>query len=104
MSLNSNRIQFEVQAFIGVTKYRRLDLDIGSADVSGATLSTTFSPSSVLNTDATNGLHLAIDACSVPWSESGTFYEWTYTCSGTTTTVLSNRAISGTGMSSRTSR
>ena len=30
--------------------------------------------------------------------QSGTFYEWTYTCSGTTTTVLADRAISGTGM------
>lgn len=64
-------------------------------------LTTTASPSSLLETDATNGLQMAIDRCSVAWTESGTApaYTYTYTCGGTTTSVLASRTIIGSGMS-----
>ena len=39
-----------------------------------------------------------IDKCSVAWTESGTSPNYTYTCGGTTTSVLASRAIAGTGI------
>ncbi len=69
----------------------------GSQAFGGVTLSTTAvnSPSK-LTTDAVNGLQLTVDACSVPWTEAGTAPAYTYTCSGTVTTVVPSRAIIGT--------
>ena len=49
-------------------------------------LTTTASPSSLLDTEPTSGLQMVIEKCSVAWTESASPY--TYTCSGTTTTVL----------------
>ena len=67
---------------------------------SSVTLSTTFSPSSLLDTDATNGLQLTVSECSVPWTEAGTSPAFTYTCSGgTTTTPLASTAVAMTNTS-----
>ncbi|HEY5286504.1 MAG TPA: TasA family protein [Solirubrobacteraceae bacterium] len=67
-----------------------------SADnLSGIVLSTTASPSSLLDTEPTNGLQMAIEKCSAPWTEAGTAPAYTYTCSGTTSTVLASRAVIG---------
>jgi predicted ribosomally synthesized peptide with SipW-like signal peptide len=68
----------------------------GSLGLSAVSLTTTASPSSLLDTDATNGLQLKIEKCSVPWTEAGPPY--TYTCSGTTTTVLASRAVIGANL------
>lgn len=54
--------------------------------------------SSKLDTDPTLGLQLTIDSCSVPWTEAGTAPAYTYTCSGTTNTVLASRAVVGTDL------
>jgi predicted ribosomally synthesized peptide with SipW-like signal peptide len=62
-------------------------------NLSGIVLTTTASPSSLLDTEPTNGLQMTIDRCSVPWTEAGTAPAYTYTCSGTTTTVLASRAV-----------
>jgi spore coat-associated protein N len=70
-----------------------------SADnLSGIVLTTTASPSSLLDTEPTNGLQMTIDKCSVPWTEAGTAPAYTYTCSGTTTTVLASRAVIGSNI------
>jgi spore coat-associated protein N len=70
-----------------------------SADnLSAITLTTTASPSSLLDTEATNGLQMVIEKCSVPWTETGTAPAYTYTCSGTTTTALASRAVIGSSM------
>jgi spore coat-associated protein N len=67
-----------------------------SADnLSAIVLTTTASPSSLLDTETTNGLQMVIEKCSVPWTEAGTAPAYTYTCSGTTTTVLASRAVIG---------
>jgi spore coat-associated protein N len=67
-----------------------------SADnLSSIVLNTTASPSSLLDTEATTGLQMAIEKCSVAWTESGTPPAYTYTCSGTTSTVLASRAVIG---------
>src|SRR5437870_3784538 len=83
----------------GDTMQRAFDLsNTGSIDLTATpTLTTTASPSSLLDTDATNGLQMVIDKCSAAWTESGPPY--TYTCSGTTTSVLASRAVIGSAIS-----
>jgi len=71
----------------------------GTIDLAGApTLTTTASPSSLLDTDGTNGLQMVIDKCSVAWTEAGTAPAYTYTCGGTTTSVLASRAVIGSSI------
>src|SRR5919199_6930413 len=82
----------------GDTIQRSVDLtNSGSLDLASITLTTTASPSSSLDTDATNGLQMVIDKCSAAWTESGPPY--TYTCSGSTSTVLASRAVIGSNLS-----
>jgi predicted ribosomally synthesized peptide with SipW-like signal peptide len=81
----------------GDTIQRSVDLiNSGSLDLSSITLTTTASPSSLLDTDATNGLQMVIDKCSQAWTEAGPPY--TYTCGGTTSTVLASRAVIGSNL------
>ena len=71
----------------------------GSSDnLSGIVLTTTASPTSLLDTDATNGLQMSIDKCSVAWTETGTAPAYNYTCSGTTSTVVASRAVIGANL------
>jgi spore coat-associated protein N len=83
----------------GDTMQRAFQLsNSGTIDLASApTLTTTASPSSLLDTDTTNGLQMVIDKCSVAWTESGPPY--TYTCSGSTSTVLASRAVIGSTIS-----
>ena len=79
----------------GDTMHRSFDLsNTGTIDLSGITLTTTASPSTLLDTDATNGLQAVIDRCSVSWTESGST-PYTYTCGGATSSVLASRAVIG---------
>jgi spore coat-associated protein N len=86
----------------GDTIQRAVDLiNNGSAssdNLSSIVLTTTASPSSLLDTEATNGLQMVIEKCSVAWTEAGTAPAYTYTCSGTTSTVLASRAVIGASM------
>jgi hypothetical protein len=85
----------------GDTIQRSFDLtNSGTVALAAApTLTTTASPSSVLDTDATNGLQMTIDKCSVAWTEAGSSPAFTYTCSGSTSTVLASRAVIGSSIS-----
>jgi spore coat-associated protein N len=91
----TNRLNIGASALApGDTIQRSVDLtNSGSLDLASVTLTTTASPSSLLDTDTTNGLQMVIDKCSVAWTESGPPY--TYTCGGTTTSVLASRAVIG---------
>jgi spore coat-associated protein N len=83
----------------GDTIQRSVDLiDSGSIDLASITLTTNATTSSLLDTDATNGLQMVIDRCSNAWTEGGTAPAYTYTCSGSTSTVLASRAIVGTNL------
>jgi predicted ribosomally synthesized peptide with SipW-like signal peptide len=83
----------------GDTIQRSVDLsNTGSIDFGSVTLTTSASPTSLLDTDATNGLQMAIDRCSTAWTEAGTAPAYTYTCSGTTSSVLATRAVIGTSL------
>jgi spore coat-associated protein N len=81
----------------GDTMQRAIDLNYaGSIAFGSVTLTTSASPSSALDTDTTDGLHVAIDRCSVAWTESGPPY--TYTCGGSTSTVLASQPLIGSGI------
>ena len=81
----------------GDTIQRAVDItnngSAGTSSVGSVTLTTTASPSSLLDSDTTNGLQMVIDKCSVAWTESGPPY--TYVCGGTTTSVVTTRAVIG---------
>jgi spore coat-associated protein N len=96
----ANRLSVSAAALVpGDTVQRALTLsNTGDQNLSAVTLSTVASPSSKLDTDTVNGLQLAIDACSVPWTEAGTSPAFTYTCSGTVTSVLAPRAAVGANL------
>jgi len=84
----------------GDTIQRSVDLISTSSDPLGSlSLTTSASPTSLLDTDPTNGLQMTITECSVPWTESGTAPAFTYTCSGTTSSVLASRSLIGSNIS-----
>jgi spore coat-associated protein N len=95
----TNRLNVGASALApGDTVQRSVDLtNSGSIDLAGVTLTTTASPSSLLDTDAANGLQMVIDKCSVAWTEAGPPY--TYSCSGATSSVLASRAVIGSTLS-----
>jgi len=68
----------------------------GTLTLASITLTTTATTSSLLDTDATNGLQMVIELCSVAWTESGPPY--TYTCGGTTQTVVATRPVIGSNL------
>ena len=96
----ANRLTLGATSIVpGDTKQRIVDLtNSGGADMTAITLSTSATTSSLLDTDTTNGLQMVIDKCSVAWTESGVSPAFTYTCSGTTQSVLASRAIVGTNI------
>ena len=71
----------------------------GNQDFASITLTTAASTSSLLDTDATDGLQMVIERCSVAWTEGGSAPAYTYTCSGTTSSVLASRAVIGSSLS-----
>jgi spore coat-associated protein N len=98
----TNRMTVNATGIVpGDTMQRALNLTNpnGKDDLGSITLTTTASPSSLLDTDATNGLQLVIDKCSVPWTEAGVSPAYTYTCGGSTTSVLATRALIGSAIS-----
>jgi spore coat-associated protein N len=93
----------------GDTLQRRVKLSnaAGNENLASIVLTTSANPSSVLDTDATNGLRMKIDKCSGTWKESLTT-PYAYTCDqipgsgdnlGTRTAVLAERAIIGSNLS-----
>jgi spore coat-associated protein N len=81
------------------TIQRSFDLiNQGTLNLASITLTSAATTSSLLDTDATNGLQMAIDKCSVAWTESGSSPAFSYTCSGSTTVVLASRAVVGTNL------
>lgn len=92
---STNRLTVNASGLVpGDTVQRSFDLsNTGSQDLASVALTTTASPSSLLDTDATNGLQMVVDRCSAAWTEAGSSPAFTYTCSGSTTTILSTRAV-----------
>jgi spore coat-associated protein N len=97
----SNRLNVNASALApGDTVQRSVDLtNSGTIDLASVTLTTTAPTSSLLDTDATNGLQMVVDKCSQAWTEGGTAPAYTYTCGGTTSSVLASRAVIGSNLS-----
>lgn len=96
----TNRLTVAASGLVpGDTVQRAADLSVaGDQGLSGVTLSTTASPSSVLDTDATNGLQMVIDSCPSAWTESGTAPAYTYTCGAGATTLVASRPVIGSNL------
>jgi predicted ribosomally synthesized peptide with SipW-like signal peptide len=96
----TNRLNVNATAIApGDTIQRSVDLiNQGTLDFGSVSLTTTASPSSLLDTDAANGLQLTVDKCSTAWTEAGTAPAYTYTCGGTTSTVLASRPVIGSAL------
>ena len=96
----TNRLTVNASGLVpGDTVQRSFDLaNTGSQDLASVALTTTASPSSLLDTDTTNGLQMVIDRCSAAWTESGSSPAFTYSCSGSTTTILTSRPVIQTSL------
>ena len=97
---STNRLNVNASGLVPAdVYYRSFDLiNGGTKTLSTIALTTTASVSSLLDTDATNGLHMVLQRCSVAWTESGSSPNFTYSCSGSTSSVLASRAVSGTSI------
>ncbi len=97
----TNRLSVAASNIVpGDTIERVVDLVSGGNVAQTITLATSAGPSSLLDTDGTNGLQMVVDSCSLAggWTESGSF-PYTYTCpSGTITTVIASRAVIGSAL------
>jgi len=93
----TNRLGIDIAGLSpGQSYYRSFDLqNTGTSTFSTLAVDTQVTSSSLLDTDATNGLQAMIESCSAPWVESGVSPAYTYTCpSGATrSTVLSSRPV-----------
>ena len=83
----------------GDTISREIDLNSTGSGLADKeiTLKFTAAPTSLMDTDATNGLQLSIQACSVAWTrvvEKTPPPAFSYTCSGTTSTIKIGGAAS----------
>lgn len=99
----ANRLTLGASGILpGDSMQRAVDLSntasAGNDALASITLTTSASPSSALDTDTTNGLQMAIDSCSQAWTESGTSPAYTYTCGGTTKSVLASRPVIGANL------
>ena len=78
----------------GDTIAREVDLNSTNATLNDAsiTLGISASPTSLLDSDATNGLQVQVQTCSVAWTRVAGPPP-TYTCGGTTVTVLASTPV-----------
>lgn len=97
---SANRMTVNASGLVpGDTIQRSVNLqNTGNQPLASITLTTAAGTSSLLDTDATNGLQLVVDRCSVPWTEAGSSPAFTYTCSGTPYSVLTTRAVIGSAI------
>ena len=97
---STNRMTVNASGIVpGDTIQRAVNLqNTGNQNLTAITLTTAASTSSLLDTDTTYGLQLVIDRCSVAWTEAGTAPAYTYTCGGTTSSVLASTPVIGSGM------
>lgn len=95
----TNRMDVDATGLEPGDVYRRsVDLINTGADLTSITLTTTASPSSLLDTDTTHGLQMVWQRCSQAWTESGTTPNFSYTCGGTTSSVVASRPVIGSAI------
>lgn len=80
----------------GDTIERVADLtNTGNQDLASITLTTTASPTSLLDTDTTAGLQMVVERCPDPWVESGSSPAYTYSCGAGSEVMLASRPVIG---------
>jgi hypothetical protein len=91
----TNRLAVAATGIVpGDTIERTVDvLNTGSEALGAFSLDAIATSTSLLDQDAVDGLHLVIDKCSVPWTESGAAPAFTYACGGVTSQVLASQAV-----------
>lgn len=96
----TNRLTVAASGVVpGDTIQRSFDVsNSGNTNLASITLTTTASPTNVLTTDTTNGFQMVVDRCSAAWTESGVSPAFTYTCSGSLTTIIASRAVIGSNL------
>jgi spore coat-associated protein N len=99
----TNRLNIPVSNVVpGDTIQRSVDLinngTITSDTLSSIQLTTSATTTSLLDTDATNGLQMVVDKCPVAWTEGGSAPAYTYTCTGAIAGVLGSRAVVGVAL------
>jgi spore coat-associated protein N len=96
----ANRLTVNASGLVpGDTVQRAFTLsNTGNQSLASIGLTTTASPSSLLDTDATNGLQMVVERCSVAWVELGSSPAFDYTCAGVTTTVIASRPVIGANL------
>lgn len=83
----------------GDTMQRAFTLsNTGDSALSALTLTTSATTSSKLDSDATNGLQLTVKSCPTAWTVAGTAPAYTYSCSGSVSTVLASRPVIGSNV------
>jgi len=83
----------------GDTIQRAVDItNAGTIGFASVSLTTSATTTSVLDTDATNGLQMAVDRCSVPWTEGGAAPAYTYACPGVRTIAVASRPVIGANL------
>jgi spore coat-associated protein N len=96
---STNRLNVDATGIVpGDTIQRGVDLINDGEALSSITLTTSANPTSLLDADAVNGLQMVIERCSTAWTEGGAAPAYTYTCAGTTSTVVATRAVVGTNL------
>lgn len=99
---STNRLTVDATGLVpGDTVQRSFDLDnTGNQNLASVVLTTTDTVAvpTALSTDTTNGLQMVIDRCSAAWSEAGSSPAFTYTCGGSTSTVVASRAVIGSAL------
>jgi hypothetical protein len=65
----------------------------GTAQLGSISFTSAATVGSVLTSDIVNGLQLSLKSCSVAWTQGGTASAPTYTCGGTTTTLVNGPAV-----------
>lgn len=91
----TSRLDLDVSALApSGSASRSFDLtNTGSSTFGSYTLTVKATTSSLLDTDTSKGLQMQLQRCSTAWTESGTAPNLSYSCSGTTTQVLTSRPI-----------
>ncbi|MEY2430701.1 MAG: hypothetical protein QOC92_426 [Acidimicrobiaceae bacterium] len=96
----TNRLTVNASNLVpGDTVQRAFDLsNTGSENLASIALTTTASPTSLLDSDATSGLQMVIDKCALPWVETGVSPAFTYTCVPGASSVIASRGVIGSGL------
>jgi spore coat-associated protein N len=96
---STNRLTTNATGLVpGDVVERAVDLNGPASGVTGIgsiALGVSVGSSTLLDSDTTNGLHINVDSCPSAWTESGTAPAYTYSCSGSVTSLVSNQPVIG---------